>query len=82
MTTSKRPPHWCRSLRWKDYELDSLSLERVAVAFTEKSEQWTCLKTAQTAGWDDELASAQGCDPSRSCYEEHPLLQISRRTLV
>jgi hypothetical protein len=82
LSSGHAPPHWCKNLRWKDHERDSASLALVARAFTEGGDVYTCLMTAQTAGWDDGLASPEGCGPRRSCYEAHPLLQITKRPVA
>jgi hypothetical protein len=73
---------WCKQLRWKDYERDRASIDLAAFAFADGQELYTCLRTAQEVGWDDGLVHPSACGEHRACYEEHPLLQITKRTLA
>lgn len=60
----------CRKLRWKGY---------YGVQFFDEDERWesllrsnvpfTCNRTCQHVGPDDQLVHPEGCGPDRDCFE-------------
>lgn len=60
----------CRYLRWKSYRADATEAE-VASVFARNSVPYSCLKTCQPFGDDDQIAAPEHCVSGRGCYEEH-----------
>jgi hypothetical protein len=64
---SKPSPQICQLLRWKGYDREAAVSER-EFAFARNQVPYTCLRTCQPWGPDDEPALPEGCDAGRSCY--------------
>lgn len=60
-------PQICQFLRWKGYDREASIAER-QFAFTRNQVPYTCLRTCQPWGPDDEPAVPEGCDAGRRCF--------------
>jgi hypothetical protein len=65
--TKPASPQICQMLRWKGYDREAPTAER-QFAFTRNQVPYTCLRTCQPWGPDDEPAVPEGCDAGRSCF--------------
>jgi hypothetical protein len=70
----------CRHLRWKSYTRDAEDLDEFEVTFARNQVPYTCLRTCQPWGPDEELAVPEGCNGARACYERSPLAPPLRDT--
>ena len=61
----------CRSLRWKGYHED-LEAEEVVATFIRNRVPYTCLKTCQPFGPDENLCAPELCKGQRECFERSP----------
>lgn len=62
----------CQMLRWKGHDRAAGPGER-SFAFARNQVPYTCLRTCQPFGPDDEPAAPERCDRERPCYEAPPL---------
>lgn len=60
----------CRSLRWKGL-IGQTFPDRATVlaAFAANDADFSCLKTCQAWGPDDDIAVPEFCQPGRRCFE-------------
>jgi hypothetical protein len=62
----------CANLRCKEMyyhsDLDAEKMKPVVSDDDDKHAYW-CVKTARRYGTDQQLATLDGCSPSRSCYQ-------------
>lgn len=65
--TAERPP-FCQYLRWKGFDRAAGPGER-GFAFARNQVPYTCLRTCQPFGPDDEPAAPERCDGARPCFE-------------
>lgn len=65
-------PQICQFLRWKGHSREAAPGE-MRFAFARNQVPYTCLRTCQPWGPDDEPAAPEGCDGSRPCFEAIPL---------
>ena len=66
----------CRSLRWKSYTRDAEEPGEFHRTFARNNVPYTCLRTCQPWGPDEELAIPEGCNSARPCFETSPLVVI------
>ena len=66
-------PHLCRFLRWKGfYGVAWRSPEELALALAASDSPFSCLRTCQSWGPDEELTAPGACGPDRACFERSP----------
>ena len=58
----------CRHLRWKGAR-DDIREGRVAEVFTANHVTYSCLRTCNAWGPDDQLAVPEGCGADRLCFD-------------
>ncbi len=58
----------CRYLRWKTFSRASSDPQQVWESLLRSQVPFSCLRTCQAWGPDDELASPECCNASRSCF--------------
>lgn len=66
---------WCRYLNWNGQAVDLAGASRVADV-SGGGCTFTCGRTAQPVGVDDQVAAPETCTESRSCYVHHPLFPL------
>ena len=66
--SDRDPPPNCHFLRWKGHDRAAGPGER-SFAFARNQVPYTCLRTCQPFGPDDEPAAPECCDDARPCYE-------------
>ncbi len=71
-TETPEPAPTCQFLRWKGHSRESHPGEQ-RFAFARNQVPYTCLRTCQPWGPDDEPAVPEGCDSGRACYEKPAL---------
>ncbi len=60
----------CRNLRWKGYYGQHWPTpDDLALALTLSDAQFSCLRSCQAWGPDDQLADPDACQPGRGCFE-------------
>jgi hypothetical protein len=60
----------CRMLRWKGYYgRDGSGPDWLAQQHAANENQYSCLRTGQPWGPDDDLATIDGCGAGRACCE-------------
>ncbi|MFN7144879.1 MAG: hypothetical protein ACK4YP_13975 [Myxococcota bacterium] len=63
----------CRHLRWKErYGLPFRTDADLLASFLTAGVPFTCNRTCQTWGPDDDLVAPEGCARSRGCFEPTP----------
>ena len=67
-----KPTPVCQMLRWKGHSADAEPGER-RFTFARNQVPYTCLRTCQPWGPDDEPAVPEGCDDARPCFEAPPV---------
>jgi hypothetical protein len=68
MTSPMNPTQQiCQMLRWKGHSREATTGEQ-QFAFARNQVPYTCLRTCQPWGPDDEPAVPEGCDAGRSCF--------------
>lgn len=67
----------CEFLRWKGQHREAEAGEQRLGTLARNQVPYTCLKTCQPWGPDDQPAVPEGCDGSRSCCFEGPPLRDS-----
>jgi hypothetical protein len=65
--TKPASPQICQFLRWKGHDREAPAAER-RFAFARNQVPYTCLRTCQPWGPDDEPAVPEGCDAGRGCF--------------
>jgi hypothetical protein len=65
----------CRWLRWKSFTRDAEPGE-FHLAFARNNVPYTCLRTCQPWGPDEDMAIPEGCNSARTCYEASPLAVV------
>ena len=64
----------CKYLRWKGHSRDS-DVAELNFTFARNQVTYSCLRTCQPWGPDDELAAPEGCHAGRPCHvPARPLL--------
>jgi len=58
----------CRYLRWKTSSRESGDPQQVWESLLRGQVPYSCLKTCQAWGPDDDLASPEGCNSERGCF--------------
>jgi hypothetical protein len=69
------PPPRCKHLRWKSFAFgDDDGEDPVALLESLRKRQvpFSCLRTCQAWGPDDDLVSPEDCVPSRACFVPAP----------
>jgi hypothetical protein len=62
-------------MRWKGYYgRPSFSAEELAQAYTANEVPYTCLKSGQPWGPDDDVCAPERCGAGRTCFEVSPKL--------
>lgn len=70
---------FCRFLRWKGFVARRWSTQQqLAAELAAADASFSCLRTCQPWGPDDQVSSPERCDSGRSCYELSPLRPGSR----
>lgn len=65
--------HLCRFLRWKGfYGVAWPSQEALALALAASDSPFSCLRTCQPWGPDEDLAAPGSCGPERTCFDRSP----------
>lgn len=63
----------CAWLRWKGlYGARWDTREEMIADMLRSDSPFSCLRTCQPWGPDDDLAAPEGCQPSRGCFEPSP----------
>jgi hypothetical protein len=70
--------HLCRYLRWKSQSRESGEPRWVLESLIRSQTQFSCLKTCQPWGPDDDAVAPECCTPERSCYVPDPLVSRQR----
>ncbi|MBA3546584.1 MAG: hypothetical protein H0T76_08885 [Nannocystis sp.] len=65
--TKPESPQICQLLRWKGFDREASPGEQ-RFAFARNQVPYTCLRTCQPWGPDDEPAVPEGCDEARPCF--------------
>ncbi|MGB1274437.1 MAG: hypothetical protein ACPG77_01705 [Nannocystaceae bacterium] len=68
----------CKMLRWKGFSRDAAELDAFEFVFARNQVQYSCLRTCQPWGPDDELTAPECCNSSRSCYAPSTLVRKPR----
>jgi len=63
----------CRSLRWKSASRTSGDPRQVRESLLRSQVPFSCLRTCQPWGPDDELAAPECCTSARSCFVPDPM---------
>jgi hypothetical protein len=58
----------CRHLRWKSAAQSSADPEEVAWSLRRRRVPFSCLRTCEAWGPDDELVAPEDCTPDRPCF--------------
>jgi len=66
----------CRNLRWKGFARDAEDLDEFHHTFARNQVPYSCLRTCQPWGPDDELAAPECCNDSRPCFQQSPLTPL------
>ena len=70
----------CAFLRWKSfYGTEHLAEDELAGLLARNEVPYSCLRTTQAFGPDDDLVAPERCDSDRACYERSPRLVPLRR---
>jgi hypothetical protein len=72
----------CRHLRWKSLSRDLDDPEEIAFAFARNQVPYSCLRTCQAWGPDEDLAAPELCGTDRECFEASALTKRLREQLV
>lgn len=65
----------CRSLRWKSiYGRETVTEPELRELFAVNEVPYSCLRTAQPWGPDDEIAAPERCCSGRACFVASPRL--------
>ena len=60
----------CRFLRWKSYyALEVVTPSALAEQVSRNEVPYSCLRTCQSWGPDDEVAAPEACGSDRPCFE-------------
>tara|TARA_B100001989_G_C24216374_1_gene305688 strand:+ start:100 stop:327 length:228 start_codon:yes stop_codon:yes gene_type:complete len=62
----------CRSLRWRGQAGATFRSEAELTASLTGGGPFTCARTCQPWGPDDDLVSPESCDAERPCYRRSP----------
>jgi hypothetical protein len=69
----------CAWLRWKGYYGGRWdTMEELVADMTRGDVPYSCLRTCQAWGPDDDVAAPEGCQPGRGCFEASPREPTSR----
>lgn len=72
----------CRHLRWKSLSRDLDDPEEIAFAFARNQVPYSCLRTCQAWGPDEDLAAPELCGTDRECFEASALTKRLREQPV
>lgn len=63
----------CRHLRWKTFSRANADVEEIRASLRKNQVPFSCLRTCQPWGPDDDLAAPELCGAGRDCFEQDPL---------
>lgn len=69
----------CRYLRWKTFSKDSGDPQQIWESLVRSQVPFSCLRTCQSWGPDDELASPECCNRGRACFDRDPMAGVDPR---
>lgn len=64
----------CRYLRWKTFSRESADPDQVWESLLRSQVPFSCVKTCQAWGPDDDVASPERCTSGRSCFVKDPMM--------
>lgn len=64
----------CKNLRWKGFTRDAEGPGEFHLTFARNHVQYSCLRTCQPWGPDEDLVCPEGCNSARTCFEASPLV--------
>ncbi len=65
----------CRFLRWKGFYADPTS-DEVTLDFLKNEVPYSCLKTCQPWGPDDQVVAPESCVEERGCFRSIEALSV------
>ncbi len=62
----------CRHLRWKSFAREAAGTDDLRWSLRRRQVPFSCLRTCEAWGPDDELVSDAECTPQRACFVPLP----------
>lgn len=62
----------CRHLRWKTFSRAAADPQEIRASLLRNQVPFSCLRTCQPWGPDDDLAAPELCGSGRECFEQDP----------
>jgi hypothetical protein len=64
----------CKHLRWKSFTRDVEGPGEFHLTFARNNVPYSCLRTCQPWGPDEDMAIPEGCNSERTCFEASPIV--------